>query len=195
MPSTTTTTTLNANASATSRLLYQQKDTSASVSETISSSTADLHRELISASTTTTLKRNSISATDKTTENNKSEPENSASSKHLTTFSQIVYQSRVKHFVNAVECNGNSNTNSTASDVSDPGASTKLIAPVTFNFQSSKLIKKLNSGVTPTAATINASPVSNSYRLNSSKPKPSIAAQFVQRSNEAEYSNERRLLH
>jgi hypothetical protein len=164
---------------------HYSNSSSSEQSEKISSSTADLNKEL---STSVKINFNSISknnvneSSDNNSKTNLNENKIDAKNptlKNLTSFSQIVYQSRVKHFVNAVETNSNGSESAELS--------------ISENLKPSKvnLFEKLNNPTNVVASTLLNVP-SNSCRVNAIKPKQSITSHFIQRSNEVEYQADRR---
>ena len=160
-------------------------------SEKTSSSTADLNKEFSSSIKINfnSISKNNVneSSEDNNTNLNESKIEvKNSILKNLTSFSQIVYQSRVKHFVNAVEANKNA---------SNGTESTELISehfkPTKSNLNTNKALTKINSPTNGVSPLLNAP--SSSCRVNVVKPKQSIATHFIQRSNEVEYQADRRL--
>ena len=151
------------------------------------SSSTDLHKEsdsVFKVSLTTTNKNNTDNTNASCLRKNIVVDAKNSTLKNLTSFSQIVYQSRVKHFVSAVENNcHSSNDVETATLVN--AKSEETASANHLNANSNKLIGKLNNGANSAA--------SNSYRLNLVKPKQSVTSHFVQRPNEVEYQTEKRL--
>jgi len=166
-------------------------------SEKISSSTADLNKELSSSiriNFNSISKNNVNESSDKNNNNNNSNKnlnENKIDAKNptlknLTSFSQIVYQSRVKHFVNAVETISNGSESAELLSISEN------LKPSKLNPSTNKLFEKVNNPTNVVASTLLNAPA-NSCRVNAVKPKQSITSHFIQRSNEVEYQADRRL--
>ena len=158
--------------------------------EKISSSIADLNKEFSSSLKINfnSINKNNVNESEDNNNNNtnkanlnesKIEAKNSTL-KNLTSFSQIVYQSRVKHFVIAVEANKASNNGTDSADLTN--SKTNI---------NNKFFQKTNNPTNDALSILNAP--SNSCRLNVVKPKQSIDSHFVQRSNEVEYQADRRL--
>ncbi len=157
-------------------------------SEKISSSIADLNKEYSSCLKINfnSINKNNVNEsidnnnTKKTNlDESKIEAKNSTL-KNLTSFSQIVYQSRVKHFVNAVEVNKASNNGTDSADLTN--SKTNI---------NNKFFQKTNNPANDALSILNTP--SNSCRLNVVKPNQTIDSHFVQRSNEVEYQADRRL--
>ena len=158
-------------------------------SEKISSSIADLNKEFSSSLKINfnSINKNNVNESEdnnnNTKKNNLNESKIEAKNstlKNLTSFSQIVYQSRVKHFVNAVEANKASNNGTDSVDLTN--SKTNI---------NNKFFQKTNNSTNDVLSILNAP--SNSCRLNVVKPKQTIDSHFDQRSNEVEYQADRRL--
>ena len=122
-------------------------------SEKISSSTADLNKELSSSiriNFNSISKNNVNESSDKNNNNNNSNKnlnENKIDAKNptlknLTSFSQIVYQSRVKHFVNAVETISNGSESAELLSISEN------LKPSKLHPSTNKLFEKVNNPTT-----------------------------------------------